>query len=427
MKKILYILSYFIRCSDILESTEQGCLETYLEKLNFSAESPCDSDKNLAHRAQSPSNDSERTFGTSSPTPVNSCPKFPFPEENGVDLPSCPSLKLDSLLSNGVKSMSSASDRDCNSNNQGSDDVSGSGKICPACERNNYSQDFQESNKFGKSVFYVSSPVCFCDKSDSSDISVCDKRDSVEKLKMQRKKDSLRLSLKIPSDESQNNQQCTSSSNSNETGNDFTDSEKCRLSMAEIIEDAKVEKAGHSRKAVDIKVTQVSTHSVGVKDVKIPQHVDKVLSREEIKSIFRHKGSDSMFNEYFDEEGIVAKTIDEIDEKDRVVALPPNKQHNLSGEATPYWNEDDPNKAPSLPDLTAVKTDSSHGKGDCDRSHRNRLGSLDQSYKRRRFSLSRQMSESSNKILPGRCRYAPFYLSIYLLIIIIDQWDNYNQ
>jgi hypothetical protein len=222
---------------------------------------------------------------------------------------------------------------------------------------------------------------------------------------MQKKKDSLRLSLKIPNEESQNTRNCIQNRNSNATGNNLIDSEKCRLSMVEIIEDAKVEKAGHSRKAVDTKVTHaLPPHSVVAEDMNIPQYVNKVLSHDEMKSIFRQKGSDSMFNEYFDEEGIVAKTIDEIDEKDRVVALPANKQRNLSGETSQYWNEDDPNKAPSLPDLTAVKTDSSHGKGDSDRSQRNRLGSLDQSYKRRRFSLSRQISESSNKNLTGRCR-----------------------
>ncbi|XP_060592263.1 folliculin-interacting protein 2-like isoform X2 [Ruditapes philippinarum] len=405
VKKILYILSYFIRCSDILESTEHGCLETYLEKLNFSAESPCDSDKNLAHCAQTPSNESDKIF-ESSPTPVNSCPKFSFSEKTGGDLPSFPSLGLDSLLNTyEVKSSSSGTEKDCNSNNQGSADISGNGKTCPACERNSYSQDYEESNKFGKSVFYVSPLTCYCDKSDSSVMSDCEDRDSSEKLKMQKKKDSLRLSLKIPNEESQNTQNCIQNMNSNTTGSNLIDSEKCRLSMVEIIEDAKVEKAGHSRKAVDTKVTHaLPPHSVVAEDMKIPQYVNKVLSHDEMKSIFRQKGSDSMFNEYFDEEGIVAKTIDEIDEKDRVVALPTNKQRNLSGETSQYWNEDDPNKAPSLPDLTAVKTDSSHGKGDSDRSQRNRLGSLDQSYKRRRFSLSRQISESSNKNLTGRCR-----------------------
>ncbi|XP_053385365.1 folliculin-interacting protein 2-like isoform X2 [Mercenaria mercenaria] len=401
VKKILYILTYFIRCSDILEATEQGCLETYLEKLNFSAESPCDSDKNLVQCAQSPSNDGDnRTLEPSSPTPVNSYAKIPFSEINEIDLPPFQSMRLDSLLSDRAKSVSNDSERDCNSNNQGIDNVSSKGRLCQACESNRNSQDL-ESNRFGKSIFYVSSDTCFCDKNNTGETSDCENRDPTDKQKLQRKKDSLRLSLKIPNDESQNTQYFSCNGNLNESGNVNVAMERCKLSMAEIVEDAKVEKAGHSRKAVDIKVTNMLPP--GEKDMKIPQHVGKVLSHEEIKSIFREKGSDSMFNEYFDE-GIETKTIDEVDEKDRVVALPPKKYRYLSGETTPCWNDDDPNKAPSLPDLTAVKTDSSHGKGDSERSHRVRLGSLDQSYKHRRFSLSRQISESSNKNLPGRCR-----------------------
>lgn len=409
VKKVLYILSYFIRCSDILETSEQGCLETYLEKLNFSVESPCDSNKNLAQCAQTPVND--RTFEPLSPTPVNCDANFGFTEDQEASaMPSFLSMGLDSLLSDGVKSDARKSNSDFNSNRPISDNVSGKDGSCVACERNRNSQDLEENNRFGKSVFYVSSDTCICDKLKTSSANSAEEGncDLSRKEEIQRKKDSLKLHL-IPKNESQDNESVSQTGNSNEIANPLVQLEKCKLSMAEIVEDARIEKVDHSRKAVDVRVkTFLTSENVrqvtGSKDRKLPNHVGKVLSKEEIKSLFRQKGTDSMFNEYFDEDGIETKTIDDVDEKDRVVALPSlQKQRYFSGESKHSWSEDDSIKAPSLPDLTAVKTDLSHSKGD-ERAHRVRLGSLDQSYKRRRFSLSRQISESSGKNLPGRCR-----------------------
>lgn len=408
VKKILYILSYFIRCSDILETSEQGCLETYLEKLNFSVESPCD--KNLAQCVQTPVN--EKTFEPLSPTPVNCDANFGFTEDQEASaVPSFLSMRLDSLLSDGVKSDTRKSDSDFNSNRPMSDNVLGKDGSCVVCERNRNSQDFEENNRFGKSIFYVSSDTCICDKLRTSSANTAEQGncDLSRKQEIQRKKDSLKLHLKIPKNESQDPKGVSQTGISNEIANPVAQLEKCKLSMAEIVEDARIEKVDHSRKAVDISVKKTLTSENvrkgrGSKDMKIPDHVGKVLSKEEIKSLFRQKGSDSMFNEYFDEDGIETKTIDEVDEKDRVVALPSlQKQRYFSGESKLSWSEDDSSKAPSLPDLTAVKTDLGPSKGD-ERAHRVRLGSLDQSYKRRRFSLSRQISESSGKNLPGRCR-----------------------
>ena len=62
VKKMLYILSYFIRCSDILESGDLGSLETVLKRMDF-PETP---------------NDADKPFVPSTPTPVNSEASFRF-------------------------------------------------------------------------------------------------------------------------------------------------------------------------------------------------------------------------------------------------------------------------------------------------------------------------------------------------------------
>ncbi|KAL4240663.1 Folliculin-interacting protein 1 [Mactra antiquata] len=390
VRKILYVLSYFIRCSDILETTETGCLETYLQKLNFSCESPNDSDKMLGLGTPTPVNESNKSFGlpspksygVPSPTPVNVDEKFKYDETSSTersDTISFQSMGLDSLLgSNNTNS----SGMDYNSNNSVSEIKLKDSGICEACQRNRLSQKDIE-NKVGNSVFYVNSDTCHCALDMMGQACLTDSlMDSDKKEHIQRKKDNLKLTLKIPGNESQSQ---ITELNRNKTHSQ--ELKECKLSMASIVENTRTEKVEHSKKCVDINIRDVNNSKMSLTgyDIKIPNNASKVLTHDEMKAVFLKKGSNSMFNEYFEDESAEAKTIDEIDEKDRVVDLP--RKCNLRRDSS---------KAPSLPDLTAP----TQGKGD---SHRDRVGSLDQTYKFRRSSLSRQVSEA-NKNFPGRCR-----------------------
>lgn len=372
VKKILFVLSYFIRCSDILETVDVGCLETFLEKLDFIVESPSGSAKTLP--ACTP-NDEENRLLTSSPTPVSTGGnQFKFESTDYNSLP------LDSLLSNRKSG-------DCLGSGDGPQescvkkgDNSGLAQTCDMCRRN-------MENKVGKSVFYVNNEKCSCEHSTESvkHLSVSS-LNADRKSEIQRKKESLKLGIKLPRETSHT-----------ETA---TETEACKLSTVDIVEDTRIERVGLGKKSVNIvKEPIVIGEKVKVPgyDIKIPNNVNKVLTLEEIRTLFRNKGSNSMFDEYF-EDGSEAKTIDDMDEKDLQKLR--ERIRGLGRET--QTSEADQLKTPSLPDLTPC------GRQDTEQEERLRLGSLDQTYsKGRKSSLSRQISETSgkpSKYAPGRCR-----------------------
>jgi len=365
VKKILFVLSYFIRCSDILETMEVSCLETYLEKLDFSVESPCDSTKTL------PACMGEDDNLTSSPTPVNnSTNQFTF------DTSQYNPLCLNSLISNAGSNVNGVVDKSCDRNS------SAILQTCDMCR--------QKAEKVGKSVFYVNSEPCSCDtlkgSNSYSHLSISS-LDSDRRSEIQKKKESLKLGIKIPPHKSLQDSSLTSV-------------KSCKLSNADIVEDLKIERMGLGRNCVKApKLPTLPDERIKVPgyDIKIPENVDKVLTMDEIRKIFRVQGSNSMFDEYF-EDGNEIKTIDEINEKgaNSGTRIRFASQHSS-------FPEEDQLKTPSLPDLRPC------GVGDLDPAERLRLGSIDQVYnnRQRKSSLSRQISETSKgsgKSGPGRCR-----------------------
>lgn len=367
VKKILFVLSYFIRCSDILETAEVGCLETFLERLDLAIDSPGESAKTPSF--SSPTEDDGQS--NSSATPVNTN-QFCF------DTSKFNSLPLDSILSkvNSAGALDSQAVK-------GDRNSSGSG-VEPSCDK--CRQNIE--NKVGKSVFYVNSEKCTCEESKGensvSHLSVSS-LSSDRRSEIQKKKESLKLGIKIPEGKS--------ASLNSDKSSDST----CRLSMVNIVEDAKIERAELGRNCVtglkDSAFKVERMHVPGY-DIKIPSNVSKVFTLDEIRNVFRKEGSNSMFDEYF-EDGNETMTVDNSSHQH-------HRSHSHSGRERVRFAsgdldsapEEDQCRTPSMPDLTCGQ----------DSDHRLRLGSLDHNYqKTRKSSLSRQISESS-KHVPGRCR-----------------------
>lgn len=382
VKKILFVLSYFIRCSDILESVEVGCLETFLQKLDFSVESPCDSAKTLP--VCTPVEDDDLT---SSPTPVNTS-QFNF--DSSKYNPLC----VDSLLSNkGSRISAEAGDGQQNKSNVV--------QICDMCKKNS-------ENKVGKSVFYVSNEPCSCETVkgvNSFDHLSVSSLNSDRRSEIQKKKESLKLGIKIPSHKSL--------PDSSDPGTGLA----CRLSSADIVEDTKIERVELGRNcATANKVPILADGKICVPgyDFKIPENVDRVLTTDEMRKIFRGQGSNSMFDEYF-ENGSEVKTIDEV--KEKPLSNCTSKIRFAQDDNLDSRPEDDQCNTLSMPDLTPC------GQGDSEQDERLRLGSLDQTYcKQRKSSLSRQMSESAkqSKCGPARCRFVLRFIIITLVKLDIS-------
>lgn len=404
VKKMLYVMSYFIRCSDILETADMGTLETCLKGSPL-LESPSPREKSSA----------------SETTPVN-----PNTLTWNLHEHTNPSTSLPSFLPMGVESLMSDSSRKSSDNSSMADpqdkcanldsSILSSNKsakqLCDSCENKRSSEDAQKEMKVGNSVFYMDSVICDCDNMENkTDISYTGGADLVKcelsgspMCSMKRGNESLRLGLTLdlssPLNESQ---QCDSKNVSDSSKM----SQTCQLSVAKIIENVVVQDVQHVRKCSDpLRTADFLPESSRTMN-KEPGHSDSqslsnppVLSKDAMKEIFLKKGSDSMFNEYFDE-GIETKTIDDVDEKDLVVDLPLHRA-SRNTDVNAGVNSD-PNKAPSLPDLSASSNNNSR---ESTKSFRLRLGSLDQSYpSSRKPSISRQVSETGGrKNAPGRCR-----------------------
>ena len=423
VKKILYILSYFIRCSDVLEATEWGSLEGYMKMLDFTESSV----------------DAEKT-----PTPANSCMSLSnapplvsqSPKTGSSDFTT---LNPDSLIGHSSGSTASGGlkfeplnpdsvENDCNSNHSG--DIGVNSNSCEACNANRNSSAAMEG-KFGKSVFYMDSKACSCDNLTNRkfgtgpnpiESSNLEKGKSCDSLLS--KKRSFSLKLDIPNNVES---QCNHIPNKKETPDSSVN--ECKLSVAQIVEDTKIHNVKHVRKSSDFDMRQIESlkidnglHLDNLKHVgftgsdtkltakEYKECIGKVMTKAEIKAAFLKKGSNSMFDEYF-KDNIETKTIDDLDEKDLVHELRPvnKQQQHVSNERTEHQDDlENSIKAPSMPDLSRMKSESSQAKLESEKSHRSRLGSLDQSFRSRKKSFNRQISESGAKTMkggPGRCRY----------------------
>jgi len=391
VKKFLFILSYFIRCSDIMETSDSGNLDKFLETLDIGvgAESPTDPSHIITDAT--PTNGDINLNRLSVATPVNElheCQPLNLNsnETNNTGDMSFMSMGLDSLLD----SEGASADQDCNSNSE-----SMKHQQCEACNANR-----NEGNRVGNSVFYFSNSSCVCDKSNGAQLSTNSNSESTDcdnRERIQKKKEGLKLSLVIPKE----------SFSDNELDN------KCKLSTVDILDSPKRERMQHHRNSSCGSIRQLPTtcdrSETYLNSVKSAEN-SKPLSKGEIMAAYLDHRSNSMFNEYFEDDAIEAKTIDEIDEMDRIVPLPDRKRHT-SLHASNFKLEDHL-KAPSLPDLSSVKLGSLSCSGD-DGTHRTRLGSMgsDNPYKFRRSSLSRQISEASSKTVkngPNKSRLEVF-------------------
>ncbi|KAK3595116.1 hypothetical protein CHS0354_002368 [Potamilus streckersoni] len=369
VKKIIYVLSYFIRCSDILETSETGHLDSVLERLTF-VESPGDVEKDIMQKS------------------------------NDIDIGKI--------------------EEDCNSNRYA---VPQLGSVsCLNCSLCNTRQEASViKNHYGKSVFYdlEVKNVCFCiGQRPQGDIQLQEENHETGNVGYFSS-----LGENVPvgnSKEIFESQEC----HSVDEGFAVTLKE-CRLSEARIVEESKiqdvqlVQRADTSpsgqfqtlgKKTVDLKLDLKACTTSIIPSESFINTQTSSSSYYEIKKVFLEARSNSIFNEYFDE-GIETKTIDDLDENDRIPhLLPTNKHRFLSGDHGSSSETEDMGKAPSLPDLSQVKMDAQNTKQkeNIRTSHRERLDSLDQKFRGRKPSFTRQVSEQSasrpSGFAPGRCR-----------------------
>lgn len=121
------------------------------------------------------------------------------------------------------------------------------------------------------------------------------------------------------------------------------------------------------------------------------------LTTSQIRANFLKGGSNSLFNEYFDNDSIQIKTIDEIDVKDRVVQHPLACAHSRSSNSIPDANR---------------REDLYGSQSELELIHATRLNSIGNGVRPRISSFSRQLSSDkshkpnrpSTLAAPGRCR-----------------------
>lgn len=121
------------------------------------------------------------------------------------------------------------------------------------------------------------------------------------------------------------------------------------------------------------------------------------LTTSQIRANFLKGGSNSLFNEYFDNDSIQIKTIDEIDVKDRVVQHPLACAHSRSSNSIPDANR---------------REDLYGSQNELELIHATRLNSIGNGVRPRISSFSRQLSSDkshkpsrpSTLVAPGRCR-----------------------
>ena len=332
-----------------------GNLESYIRDIE--PETPCDSDK---------------SFIPAMPTPTADLQFKP-------ELPACPSpyfhsLNLDSLASNKTSVEGKCAQKSSLGEASETESQVEQTQTCSGCLLRKQSQ--QTENKVGNSVFYVESNCS--SQCESSNKNLSNNATSTQGHKeIPVKKNCLNLTLSLTDKDVESVDELTAEK-----------PESCKMSTVNMIKDPEI---------ANIQLVRRSAHCD--KELDSKSGLQSSFTKEEIKSAYLKSGSNSMFDEYF-HDGSEAKTIDEVHEDDRVVDLrSDSKQRHVSG----VDKMDNTNKAPSLPDLMSEEQIDEQESRDTPKSPRSRLGSWDPTFKQRKISFSRQLSET-NKNVPGRCR-----------------------
>ncbi|XP_061192634.1 folliculin-interacting protein 1-like [Saccostrea echinata] len=300
VKKILYILSYFIRCSDVHENGEVGTLESFLDDVCM----------------ESPEEDK---------TPVH----------EGFKFPSVPDEKLQT--------------------------------------------GFHISNSV---IFNTSSP----EVQNNVEIKKCVDRSDL-KLDVHSQHSSQRNSNETESSEMNQDEGYCSIVQSDES-----EKIRCRLSTDCVVENVPVENVMNVNRAAVSRTSDVNeklvkpAKSSSVLSSKVSNSnditVEKKPSTADIKHQFLSDRSNSMFNEYFEDDSIVTKTIDDVPLDKRVIH-------------------------PAMRDIVMSQSLECLTESSDNDTHQRRLGSVGQSARPKLSPLSRQMSSDFSKpstYNPGRCR-----------------------
>ena len=327
VKRFLYILSYFIRCSDVHEVKDSGSLESFMNNLTFN-DVPLQSETSSAVSTPvEPGTNSGDGFFSSTTSTVG-----------GGDMGVCDIREQSQLYQTELGD--------------------------------------QSGNNLGGYVRLGASNVGGC----------------IEMVSMK---------------DEECNLESVSSSQSDRS--EF----RCRVAAARIVECAKVENVQHVRKAANVIIEKSLSENVD------PVSPDKLLSDplqtstpkgrsllsqqlqtadgsgaklkiSDVRKIFLSEGSSSMFEEYF-EEGIEAKTIDDVAEHERVIS------HPLASPVSP-------------------KPSDETGDGSCEA----RLDKTNASVQNSplKVSVSRQNSRSL-PLAPGRCRFVLIHLSYFKSLFCI--------
>ncbi|XP_052071292.1 folliculin-interacting protein 1-like isoform X3 [Mytilus californianus] len=432
VKKLLYILTYFIRCSDVQENTDLSSMMKCMEDMNL--------------------DDSEKQDITPIKEDCNSNCSIPFGNEDAC-----------SVCSNDITV--SVRTKEAGSKNE----LRHSFSFDHYDTKNKSIESVESDIPFpitvtGKSVFYVENDDlqlenCLShnetgNKVDSSQINQNEKRidrssycsdemkvgssqsDRTENKRISRSSMLDSLDSVGHQTEDEGYDSILSSGNFEET----LLYKPCRLSGSEIKENVAVENVQLVSRAVvdtkkhsDLTLPLISkdwsdSHSEDIISIKSEEEnkvisprkkslLSETLSNEsnkissqisenntnrpklttaQIRNNFLKVGSNSLFNEYFDDDNIHTKTIDEVDVKDRVL------QHPLAcGHSKSSGNIADTNK----------KEDLYGSQSELEFIHATRLNSIGNGVRPRISSFTRQISsDKSHKanrpssLAPGRCR-----------------------
>ncbi|KAK3091005.1 hypothetical protein FSP39_016401 [Pinctada imbricata] len=367
VKKLLYILTYFIRCSDV-QNKDLSSLENFIDEVSL--DSPLDdksvitpieevANQSLEQNVMQSSNCSDKMQG--------SCDTLTDDYSDTGD-----NLRQESVISTFEGSYLKQGDSQTSGISQTNYNSQEPSNVRP----NSLPLSKQDSEKCRKSIGSGTDHkdvALFCDSinSDEGYCSIVQSSNDYEKEKSQ-----------LP----------------------------CRLSDSEVREDVKVVNVHHVSKAVLLKETHSmealdtcgSPHSSPNKRTKsmLTEKLSNKSGQEsrvptsEIRQRFLKEGSHSIFNEYFDDESIEAKTIDQVDEADRIVNHPLVGWRSSAQRMISHSVDNIPDASGSFPS----QPDS--------QGHEKRLGSVGHMVRPRMSSISRQISTDRGRgsIAPGRCR-----------------------
>lgn len=348
VKKILYILSYFIRCSDVQETPEWGSLQNCLNELHF--DSPVEGERMETTPIREDSTDSSFCF-----------------------------LGREDIVS--VCSAGKSSDKDLKTTETDSKDA--------GLDSTNARREFKNltNKQKQKEAIQFQDIVLNGIENDNKE-----KKDSDKE--------------RLDPDEGYASIQ--------HDNDDSLTLKPCKMSVSKIHETVPVENVQYVSKSVTNNVEDsVLPVKPSALSPKSPSKLSQRLAEEEnakqnnntncekkatvsdIRTQFIKEGSNSMFNEYFDNEEIEIKTIDEVDSSQRVMS---NSSVTLTGSRTNLESSvhsgDMSSSFSSQSELTSI--------------HDSRLGSFGQGIRPRISSMSRQLSTDKSArpttLAPGRCR-----------------------